>query len=112
MEKPAVARSQAIIEQITSRIIEHFHPQQILLFGSWARDEASEGSDFDLLIVAPSNEPRWRRVVPVYRLLAGIGVPKEIVWWTPDEIAEWRDVKSHFIHTVLREGKVLYEAPL
>jgi hypothetical protein len=45
----------------------------------------------------------------VYRLLVGLGVPKEIVWWTPDEIAKWRDVRSHFIHRALREGEVLYE---
>ena len=49
--------------------------------------------------------------MPVYRALAGIGVPKDILWWTPEEIAEWRGVESHFINTVLREGKVLHEIP-
>jgi hypothetical protein len=47
--------------------------------------------------------------VPLYRALAGLGVPKDVVWWTPDEIAEWRAVRSHFITTALREGRVLYE---
>lgn len=100
-----------IVEEMVNRITEHFHPRQIILFGSRARGEAHADSDFDLLIIAPSSEPRWRRTVPVYRLLAGLGVPKDIVWWTPEEIAEWRDVKSHFIHIALREGKVLYEEP-
>jgi hypothetical protein len=59
--------------------------------------------------VAPSDQPRWQRTVPVYRAWAGLGVPKDIVWWTPEEIEEWRGVKSHFINTALREGKVLYE---
>jgi hypothetical protein len=40
-----------------------------------------------------------------------LGVPKDIVWWTPEEIAEWQGVKSHFINTALREGRVLYENP-
>ena len=78
-------------------------------FGSHALGEAREDSDFDLLIIAPSSEPRWRRTVPVYRLLAGLGVPKDIIWWTPEEIVEWRDVKSHLIHRALREGEVLYD---
>ena len=43
--------------------------------------------------------------------LAGTGVAKDIVWWTPEEIDEWKNVRSHFISTVLREGKVLYEKP-
>ena len=99
------------LEQITRRIVEGFHPQRLILFGSRARGDERRDSDVDLLIVAPSAEPRWRRVVPVYRALAGLGVPKDIVWWTPEEIAEWRGVKTHFINTVLREGIVLYENP-
>jgi hypothetical protein len=35
--------------------------------------------------------------VPVYRELAGFGVPKDIVWWTPEEISEWQNVNAHFI---------------
>jgi predicted nucleotidyltransferase len=97
------------IEQMVTRIVEHFRPQRVILFGSRARGDAQDDSDFDLLIIAPSNEPRWRRTVPVYRRLTGLGIPKDIVWWTPEEIAEWRNVKSHFINTVLREGRVLYE---
>jgi len=103
-----IGASMQILEEIVTRIVEHFDPQGLILFGSHARGEAREDSDFDLLIIAPSNEPRWRRTVPVYRLLAGLGVPKDIIWWTPEEIAEWRDVKSHLIHRALQEGEVLY----
>jgi uncharacterized protein len=99
------------LEQITRRIVEGFHPQRLILFGSRARGDERRDSDVDLLIVAPSDQPRWRRAVPVYHALAGLGVPKDIVWWTPEEIAEWRGVKTHFINTVLREGIVLYENP-
>lgn len=96
-------------EQLTRRIVEHFHPRRIILFGSRARGEARDTSDYDLLIIAPSSVPRWERSIPVYGALAGMGIPKDIVWWTPEEIAEWQGVKSHFINTVLREGRVLYE---
>jgi predicted nucleotidyltransferase len=99
------------IEKMTQRIVQRFHPQRIVLFGSHARGEADSTSDVDLLIVAPSNEVRWQRTVPVYRALAGLGVPKDIVWWTQEEIAEWQGVRAHFINTALREGKVLYERP-
>lgn len=98
-------------EKMTRRLVERFRPQRIVLFGSHAKGTARSSSDIDLLIIAPSDEPRWQRVVPVYRALAGLGIPKDIVWWTPEEIAEWRGVKSHFINTVLGEGKVLYENP-
>ena len=98
-------------EKMASMIAEQFHPDRIILFGSHSRGDSHPESDFDLLIIAPSDEPRWQRTIPVYRLLAGLGIPKDIVWWTPAEINEWRGVRSHFINTVLREGKVLYENP-
>ena len=99
------------LETMKWRIVDRFHPIRIILFGSRARGDARSGSDFDLLIVAPSSEPRWRRAAPVYRELSGMGVAKDIVWWTLEEIAEWRGVKSHFINTILREGIALYEKP-
>lgn len=106
---PTDYQATEVTEQITRHIVELIHPQRVILFGSRARGEAHAESDFDVLIIAPSNEVRWRRAIPVYRALAGVGVPKDIVWWTPHEVAEWQGVKSHFITTALREGQVLYE---
>lgn len=99
------------IDRMVNRIVGRFHPWRVILFSSHARGDARSDSDFDLLIMAPSDKPRWHRTAPVYRLLAGPGAPKDIIWCTPDDIAEWQGVKAHFINTVLREGKVLYERP-
>lgn len=41
------------LEEMVTRIVEHFHAQRLILFGSHARGEAQEDSDFDLLIMAP-----------------------------------------------------------
>ena len=100
-----------ILAEAVARIRDAVQPERVILFGSHARGEAGSGSDIDLLIVAPSDRPRWKRTPRLYRLLAGLGVPKDIVWWTPEEIEEWRGVRSHFITTALREGRVLYERP-
>ncbi len=99
------------IRQVVASVVQHINPLQLILFGSQARGEASRYSDYDLLIIAPSSQPRWKRTVEIYRLLAGSGLPKDIIWWTPGEIAEWKDVKGHFVNNVLREGKVMYERP-
>lgn len=101
--------AEAAISEMAKRIRREIRPDRIILFGSRARGAGRPGSDYDLLIVARSHLPRWRRAAAVYQLLAGVGVPKDILWWTPEEVEEWRGVRSHFISTVLREGKVLYE---
>ncbi|MFN4293811.1 MAG: nucleotidyltransferase domain-containing protein [Thermoflexales bacterium] len=99
------------LDRLTQIVVEQFHPQKVILFGSRARGDAKPDSDYDILIIAPSDKKRRRRTPPVYRALSGLGVPKEIVWWTPEEVEQWRAVKAHFITTALREGKVLYVRP-
>jgi predicted nucleotidyltransferase len=56
----------AEVQTMVDRIVEHFHPWRIILFGSYARGDARSDSDFDLLIVAPSDEPHWRRTVSAW----------------------------------------------
>ncbi|HPD14511.1 MAG TPA: nucleotidyltransferase domain-containing protein [Planctomycetota bacterium] len=100
-----------LLREVVARIRRTIDPDRVILFGSRARGDEGPDSDLDILVVAPSPLPRWKRTVPLYRVLAGLGVPKDVVWWTPDEIDEWRAVRSHFITTALREGRVLYERP-
>lgn len=100
-----------LLDEVVARIRRTVDPDRVVLFGSYARGDAGPESDLDILVVAPSPLPRWKRTVPLYRALAGLGVPKDVVWWTPDEIDDWREVRSHFITTALREGRVLYERP-
>ena len=106
-----MTQEQTILSRISELIKQAVNPQKIVLFGSRARNQAGPESDYDILVVAPSSLSRWKRAVPLYGLLAGLGAAKEIVWWTPEEILEWQGVRSHFISTAIREGKVLYEKP-
>jgi predicted nucleotidyltransferase len=99
------------IPEMVRRIVETVHPDKVILFGSHARGEARADSDIDLMVIAPSDEPRPERLRPVYRALRGLGVAKDVVWWTQEEIDDWRNVRSHFVNRVLREGRLLYEKP-
>ena len=101
--------SPEVLDEIVRRIVEAVDPDKIILFGSRARGDAHPDSDYDILIIAPTSLPRGQRTGGLYSLLGGVGVSKDVVWWTAEEAAEWRNVKSHFITRVLHEGKVLYE---
>jgi predicted nucleotidyltransferase len=39
------------VQEIVQRIVSAAHPEQIILFGSRARDEARDDSDVDLLVI-------------------------------------------------------------
>ena len=47
------AHAQETISEMVRRIVERFHPEKIILFGSYARGTAGPDSDVDLLVVLP-----------------------------------------------------------
>ena len=103
------AEMDQVVSEAVRRLVQAVDPEKIIVFGSRARGDFGQDSDLDLLIVKASKEPRHRRVVPAYRALRGIGVPKDILWYTPEEIADWAEVVNHVICRALTEGKVVYE---
>jgi len=98
-----------LVEDIVRRIVDTSQPEKIILFGSRARGDARPNSDFDVLVIKESDEPRYRRDVPLYVALAGFDVPVDVMVYTPEEIREWSEVPLAFITTAVREGKVVYE---
>ncbi len=100
---------QPVLREVVQNILRAGRPQKIILFGSRARGQDSPESDYDLLVIENSTEPRHRRAAPYRRALKTLGVAKDILVWTPAEIAEWQNVPNAFITTALREGQVIYE---
>ena len=100
-----------LLQTITTRIVEALHPERVILFGSWARSEQGPESDIDLLIVHESDLPRPQRYAQVRRLFWGMGIPMDILVYTPKEYAKYQTVPGSFTHTVSHEGKVLDAGP-
>lgn len=98
-----------LLDEIVRRILAAGKPRKIVLFGSRARGEARPDSDLDLLIIEDSDLPRYRRAVPYLRALRGLFPEKEVVVWTPEEVAQWDGVPNAFVTVALTEGKILYE---
>jgi len=99
------------IKLITDCIVREYQPDKIILFGSWARGNANKDSDIDLLIISDreKNLPRYKRGLDIRLLLSQFSSPKDILFYTHDDVERWRDVPQTFINTVLNEGRVLYE---
>jgi len=87
-------------------------PGKIILFGSRARGNQRPDSDGDLLIIKPSSEPPHRRLRPAYQALWGIRVPIDVLWYTPEEVADWSTISGHVVTRAAREGRILYEQNL
>ena len=101
-----------VIEEMTRRLVEFYSPVRIYLFGSEARGEAGPDSDLDFLVVVPDDTPEEKlRPGAGRRAVRGTGFAKDIVPWRKtdfEERAAW--VVASLPATVVREGRLLYEA--
>ena len=98
-----------ITSTMVDRIVGHFQPARVVLFGSRARGGASEWNDVDLLVVMRNVADKRKAAVEIRRLLADMPVSKDIIVATPEEIARRGHVVGTVLHAALREGTVLYE---
>jgi len=53
------------IHGVAKAIAENFHPEKIILFGSYATGTPTPDSDLDFLVVMDSDQPRYKRSVPI-----------------------------------------------
>ena len=98
-----------LLDEVVARICRAGDPQRVVLFGSRAHGRGRPDSDLVLLIIEDSDLPRHRRAPRYLRDRVGVFPAKDVIVWTPAEIAEWSNVPHAFISTVLREGVTLYE---
>ena len=96
------------IERVATRLGIAANAEQVILFGSYARGEAGEHSDVDLMIIAESDLPRFKRSRELYKLFRPYPFGMDLIVYTPQEIEKGKQYSASFVSTVLQEGKVLY----
>ena len=104
-----LAKQPPYLSEAVDRIVRKFHPKKIILFGSWARGEAREDSDLDLLVVLSKVEHKRKAAIEVLRALNGLPISKDVIVTTPEEIEERGKVIGDILRPALEEGKVVYE---
>lgn len=93
------------------RIVEALAPCQpecIYLFGSWARGEADELSDVDLVVIKESALPFFDRAHEVARLLPSSAGGVDLLVYTPKEFQSMLAGGNAFAEMIVDEGRVIY----
>lgn len=83
---------------------------KVILFGSHARGDADDGSDFDFLVIERDVENRLAEAVRLHRALRGLGAPVDVI--VMDEALAQRraKVRGTMVDRALREGRVVAES--
>ena len=99
-----------MLEDLTNKIKDVFHPQKIILFGSTAWGIPNDESDIDLFIIMESNEASTaKRAVKILSECHPGNISVDLIVRTPEEVKQRLNIGDPFIKKVLNEGKVLYE---
>ena len=103
--------SDSLLPEIVRRLVGALSPERIYLFGSRARGDASDQSDYDLLVVVNQRTgPGYDTERRAHGALWGLRVSRDVVVVTRDQFNRQRGLAASLPATVEREGRLLYAA--
>lgn len=113
IEVPTVDKRKRIpqkaIDEVVRQIAEKFHPQQIILFGSYARGNPRPESDVDLLVIMDTPMKEVEQAIQICQQIPyKFGL--DLIVRTPKRLAERLKMGDWFLRDIVEEGKVVYES--
>jgi predicted nucleotidyltransferase len=97
----------SVIHRYARQIVERFHPERIILFGSYAYGTPHAGSDVDVLVIMPARnelDQAWkidRALARNFSLHLIVRTPRNMEWRLRE--GDW------FLREIVARGQVLYE---
>lgn len=99
--------AQPTLDSVVSGLMP-YDPEKIIVFGSYARGDADEFSDLDLVIIKRTNERFVRRAIEADAYIEW-PTSVDVFVYTPEEFQLMQEQDNPFIERVLAEGRVVYE---
>lgn len=104
------ASGHIVPDDLLGPVVAYYRPRKVILFGSQARDEAGDDSDFDLFVVVDDDTPPerldWRGK---YEARRSFHRAVDIVTCRESVFERKRGLVGSLSHTVDQEGVVVSE---
>jgi len=104
-----------ILRRIVEVIVKEIEPDMVILFGSRARGDYTEGSDYDILVLKKGIRPEERGklegkiLVEFLRARIYRDASVDVIVQSSDRAEELKDVPYMLYYDAYREGIVVYE---
>jgi len=97
------------LRKIAETLRKDYRAEKVMLYGSYARGEATDDSDIDILVIAPTTERMIERMTSVSRIVRTLrnGLPISPIVLTPEELRRRLDMQDAFFQTIMEDGIVL-----
>lgn len=97
----------AAIRRFARRIAERFHPDKIILFGSYAYGTPHNESDVDILVIMPAYDVVNQSIRICMAFERDFSL--DLIVRTPKQIERGLKDDDWFLREIVEKGKVLYE---
>ena len=84
-------------------------PARVVVFGSYARGDAREDSDLDLLVIEPELTDKTEEYLRLRSAIGRIGIGVDLLLFSEAEFSERSQVPGTLPYWAAREGKLLHE---
>lgn len=99
------------IQEAVRRAVSAAHaPLRVIVFGSYARGDADEGSDLDLIVIEREVPDKGAEMLRLDRAIGWLGKGVDVLVYSEEEFARRSQVPGTAPYWAHREGKVWYDA--
>ncbi len=99
IDEPTIVRAVDLLRQAAPGA-------QVILFGSYARGDAREDSDLDLLVVEPELRARGEEMVRLRDVLRPLRIPVDLLVTSRATFDKWAHTPGTVLHEAASEGRV------
>jgi uncharacterized protein len=107
MEIRSVLLPEEAGSRLTQLLVDSANPARIILYGSYARGQASADSDIDIMVVETDVHDRFKTLEPSSALFRHFGRSAVV---SKEKFNYWRDTPGNVYFEAATEGRTLYEA--
>lgn len=99
------------LKNLVDLLVREIEPDQIILFGSRARGDNDERSDYDICVLKTGVAHRRNLAKQIYRSLYDFDLPVDVIVETPERYAELKNNRFLIYKEIAKHGQVIYERP-
>jgi predicted nucleotidyltransferase len=98
------------LDKIISLVVSLAEPDQIILFGSYARGDNTDKSDIDLLIIKKGLKKGYDIIDSIYMAFLDndIGIPVDLLTIDYDHYIALNNESGYIYKTIKEEGRLIY----
>jgi uncharacterized protein len=96
------------LQQVVQRIVAAAQPSRVIVFGSYGRGDADEGSDLDIMVIQPEVSDKYTEMIRLHKAVGSIGRGVDVLVYSEAEYQRRSQVPGTLLYWARKEGRALY----